>query len=294
MASDTQSPKGENAQKANPFVNSLKDVIQTRIASGKLELPVLPEAAAQVVTLSYDENCDISQLATVIKRDQALSGNVLRISNTPVYSSGVQIKSLDHAVSRLGMKKVREIALIISCESRVFQVPGYTKEVKELFKHSLAAAGFGEEIARIRRMNVDESFLCGLLHDIGKPVLYQTVSDLEKERGAPFPADAVKQMIQETHQELGAKLIQTWALPERLSETIAYHHNPMAAPTCSSQAQLTRLSSDLAHHLVGPHPFSEAEVRDHPMLNPLNLYEEEVETLFSKKEKVLQLVQAVS
>lgn len=291
MASASDLPKGETV---NPFVQSLKDVVQSRIKNGKIELPVLPEAAAQVVTLSYDENCDISQLSVVIKRDQALSGNVLRISNTPVYSSGVQIKSLDHAVSRLGMKKVREIALIISCESRVFQVPGYTQEVKVLFKHSLAAAGYAEEIARLRKMNVEESFLCGLLHDIGKPVLYQTVADLEKERGAQFPKEAVGSMIQDFHQQLGAEMIKSWALPERLSESIAFHHDPMLAPTCSQQAQLTRLSSDLAHSLVGPREFTEEMIREHPMLNPLNLYEEDVDHLFSKKEKVLQLVQAVS
>ncbi len=291
MASESEIPKGESS---HPFVNPLREVVQNKLQSGKLDLPVLPEAASKVVTLSYDENCDISQLAAVIKRDQALSANVLRISNTPIYSAGTQIKTLDHAVSRLGMKKVRDIALIISCESRVFQVPGFEKEVRLLFKHSLASAGFAEAIARLRRLNIEESFLAGLLHDIGKPLLYQTISDLQKERGAAYPIEAVQIVVQEFHQNLGSEMVKKWALPERLVETIAYHHNPMEAPTCSQQAQLTSLASDFSHHLVGPLEISEETLRDHPMLGPLNLYEEEVEALFKQKEKVLELVQAVS
>ncbi|MES2309911.1 MAG: HDOD domain-containing protein, partial [Verrucomicrobiota bacterium] len=179
-------------------------------------------------------------------------------------------------------------------ESRVFQVRGFEKEVRQLFKHSLAGAGFAEEIARLRRFNVEEAFLAGLLHDIGKPVLYQTIADLEKERGADFPREAVEIVVQEFHAALGAEMVKKWALPERLAETIAYHHNPMEAPTSSQQAQLTRLASDFSHYLVGPLGMTEETLREHPMLAPLNLYEEEVEALFGKKEKVLQLVQAVS
>ena len=272
----------------------LRELVNARIHSGKMELPVLPEAASQVVTLSYDENCDISQLTGIIKRDQSLSGNVLRISNSPIYNTGMQIKSLDHAVSRLGMKKVREIALIISCESRVFAIKGFEAEVRVLFQHSLAAAGFAEEIARIKRWNVEECFLCGLLHDIGRPVLFQVVADIEKERSCTFARLAVKAISDEIHAGLGGQMVKAWALPERLSESISYHHNPLAAPTASQHAQLTRLSSDLAHMLVGPKEFSESDIREHPMLAPLNLYEEEVDKIMAAREKVAVLVEAIT
>ena len=63
------------------------------------------------------------------------------------------------------MKKIREIALLVACQAKVFRVPGFDQQVRAIFKHCIAAAAFAQEIARMRRWNVEESFLCGLLHD---------------------------------------------------------------------------------------------------------------------------------
>ncbi len=293
MGEETKVLSGETPQ-ASPEYQELKSTVDAKLKGGKIELPVLPEAASKVVTLSYDEKCDIGQLATVIKRDQALSANVLRISNTPVYSGGVQIKSLDHAVSRLGMKQVRNIALIISCESRVFQVHGFEKEVRQLFQHSLAAAGFAEEIARIRRLNVEEAFLCGLLHDIGRPVLFQIIADIEQSEKKTYAKENSYKTVDYFHAMLGSEMVKSWSLPERLSETIAFHHHPLQAPTSSQTACVARLASDLAHLLVGPRTFTEEQIRAHAMLTPLNLYEEDVDRLIARKEEIMKLVEIVS
>lgn len=61
--------------------------------------------------------------------------------------------------------------MLISCRSKVFNVEGFKTDVRESFDLSLATAALSQEIARVRRLNVEDAFLCGLLHDIGRPVL---------------------------------------------------------------------------------------------------------------------------
>src|SRR5689334_1155092 len=180
MSEDLSAPK-----LPEPLANTLAE----RIATGKLELPVLPDAATQIVSQTSNPNCDFKAVAELIKRDQAMATHLLRIANSPLYRPRSQIVSLQHALSRLGTSAVRDIALIISVKTRTFQADGFAKEVRDMFQHSLATAVFGQEIARMRRWNVDEAFLCGLLHDIGRPVLLQTVVDLGKQlRLAPEKA----------------------------------------------------------------------------------------------------------
>lgn len=272
----------------------VQEAFLARIESGSLELPLLPEVASQVMTMTLDSDCDARQLSEQIHRDQAMAGHVLRIANSPLYMPTVPIVSLRQAVSRLGMRKVREIALLITCESRVFKVAGFDDMVQQMFRHSIAAATFAQEIARSRRRNVEEAFLCGLLHDVGRPIALQVLVDIANEMGLPLDRGAVVGAMDAQHCRIGSKLASHWSLPARLGETILYHHEPDAAPTCAQTAYLTRLAADLAHHLVGPKEISEDELRDHPTLEPLNLYSDEFENILALREKVMDLVRELT
>jgi putative nucleotidyltransferase with HDIG domain len=268
------------------------------IREDKLDLPMLPEVAGQVVRLTNDDTVDARKLAELVTRDQSLAGNLLRLVNSPLYAPSSPIVSLQQAVARLGLKKIREIALIISCESKVFTVPGHEPWVRQQFRHALAAGAFAQEIARSRRWNVEEGFLCGLLHDVGRPVLLQVLVDLHKTCGFRFQAAAADAAIAKLHTGIGSQLVKQWALPARLSETIQYHHDPLAAPSAAQTAIMTNLADDLSHYafgsaLPGSREVDEAALRVHPMLAHLNLYPEELEALLAKRDAVLAMVRAV-
>lgn len=274
---------------------AIREQLERSIAEGKLELPVLPEVASQVVKLSNDPNADSRKLAGIVQRDQAMAGHLMRLANSPFYAPKFPLVSLDQVISRMGMKKVREIALVISCQSKVFAVPGHEATVKHLFRHSLAAGAFAQEIARSRRWNVEEAFLCGLLHDVGRPVLLQQLVDLHNTAKIPFASAAATELIDARHAEIGATLVNGWSLPARLGETIRAHHQPMTSATAAQTAMMTNLADDLAHLLLeGGRSVSEAQVREHPMLVPLNLYPDEMEALLAKRPTVLAMVESVS
>ena len=272
--------------------DTLFEALVRRIESDELELPLLPEVPARLLSMTAGDDCDARSLAELIHRDQALAGNILRLANSALYLPTTPIVSLQQAVTRLGMKKIREMALLISCGSRVFQVPGCEDIVRTLFEHAIAAAAFAQEIARSRRWNVEEAFLCGLLHDVGRPIIMQTLSDLSQELDVPVDQDGLLAASDALHCEVGARVVTHWSLPDRLGETIRFHHEPEAAPSCAQSAMLTRLAADLAHHLVGPREMTEDEIRSHPMLVPLNLYSDELNSILDGRETISQTVRA--
>ncbi|MFO0981658.1 MAG: HDOD domain-containing protein [Planctomycetota bacterium] len=274
--------------------DELRGALEERIRTGKIELPLLPEVASQVMTSSMDPHCETRKLAELIRRDPALAGHVLRVSNSALFAPAVAIVTLQQAVSRLGMQKIREIALIISCQSKVFVVPGFENRLRVLFKHSLAAGLYAQEIARMRRTNVEEAFLGGLLHDVGRPVLLQELVDLQKQLRIELHADALDVLVEQYHARVGSALIERWALPARLRETVAFHHDPAAAPTCVQAAMTTALADELAHLTVGPQLVDEESVRQHPLRAPLNIYPDMIDQLLAKRESIAAMVEAVA
>ena len=257
-----------------------------KISAGSFELPVLPEAASRIIQATADENCDVRKLTEMIQRDASLSGHVLRIANSALYAPTTAIVSLQQAVSRLGMKKIKEIAVLIATQTKVFKVPGYDAQVRAIFKHSIAAAAYAQEIARRRRWNVEDAFLCGLLHDAGKPVLWQLLSDLQRELKLGVEASLVDDVLDSMHAAVGSQLVESWKLPDRLAETIAHHHRPQEATNSMQSAMMIQLADDLAHFAAGPREVTEEQLRAHPMIEPLNVYRDELDTLLAKRQAI--------
>ena len=141
------------------------------------ELPVLPEVSVQLLKLTADVDCDPRDIVDLFKRDQSLTGHLLKIANSVRYTSGQTVTSTQQAVARMGLLRVREIVMVISCQSRIFNVPEFETDVRASFERSLATAAFSQEIARVRRLNVEDAFLCGLLHDVGRLLMFMKLPD---------------------------------------------------------------------------------------------------------------------
>ncbi len=266
---------------------SLRERLEELVDSGYLDLPILPTVAAEVVALTSNEECDIRKLAEIVRRDQAMAGHMLRMANSATNRAVVHVASLTQAMSRLGMQMVRQFAFVISCQNRVFRVHGREEQLKKLFGHSLATALYAQEIARARRSNVEESFLAGLLHDVGRPVLLQALTDFTTT--TPFSEDDVEESVGALHAYVGGELARQWGLSDRLGEAIAHHHNPAAAPANREGALTVRLADDLAHRLDPDAP--QVDILMHPALGPLNLYPEDVERLLGLAEKIAAQVE---
>ena len=293
---------------------TLEDAIQALQDGANCELPVLPEVAAQLLKLTSDVNCDVSDIVPLLKRDQSLTSHLLRIANSVRYNTGVTVSSVQQAVARLGLLAVREIVVLISCKCRVFNVPEFETQVRESFRHSLATAAFAQEIARVRRMNVEEAFLTGLLHDVGRPILFQALADRRRSHGLVADHSEVLQSAEAHRIPFAAMLIGQWQLSDRVAEAVRFQLSPQEAPACSLQAASLNLAIDLAETLLHPNgerrfdDESQSQIRGltpparlpnaaqrpdqepHPMQEVLSLYPEQFAAILKNSDRILEWV----
>jgi putative nucleotidyltransferase with HDIG domain len=272
----------------------LRAAVAHRLAAGQLSLPMLPRVASQVVALVGSPTTDANRLSELIHRDPALAGQVLRIANSPAYMPRMPIVSLQQAVSRLGLNVVSEISFAASLQSGVFRVPGYESVLNQLWRHALASGAFAKEIARVRRLNVESAFLCGLLHSVGKPALLQLVNDVAKTNSLRVGPIALIAVLDDLHAVVGVRIAEQWSLPKPVAASIEHHAAYAQAGAFRQEAMITFLAGRLATHAIEPTRFGGDDgFRDTPVIADLNLYPDDVAGLLARRDKVLELVAAM-
>lgn len=197
-------------------------------------LPPLPQVVARVIALSGDSEAGIDEYVMTIGSDNALTANVLKLSNSGLYGASRSISSIKEAIVRLGLRTVINLVLAIS-SARYFKLDtaGYRMSTTDLWIHSVTTAIIAKTIAgRIPQVDGDTCFTGGLLHDIGKSVLSSFAAERyenirrEVEKGEASLLDAERGVLGFGHTDVGAMILHGWKLPEVLVRTAGFHHEP--------------------------------------------------------------------
>jgi putative nucleotidyltransferase with HDIG domain len=282
------SPKPESGVPA-----AIRAELEFKLNAGSLELPLLPGVAMEVTSAASKDTVDARTIADMLKRDAALSAHVLRIVNSPAYSPRAQIVSMQQAVARVGAVKIREIALVIACRTGVFKAKGYEKEIDDVFRHSIGTALFAQEIARHTRNNVEDAFLCGLLHDVGRPVLLQALVTLLAKAKVQADRGAVLELVRELHERAGAALAKAWTLPETVITALAGHHT--AEPELGSiPVRIVSLADRFAHLSAEGSALTSEALSGHPALAALEIYPEILAKIIERASVVNEAIGALS
>ena len=292
---DSISSPGEARPTAEGAGRELDRQIERRISAGRLDLPMLPQVASEVIAGGLDDSTDIQALAGLLNRDQALAGHVLRVANSPIYAGGARIQTIQQALVRIGFSQLREIVVAVALRTRVFNQAGQQELLSALWTHSVVAAAYAREVARALRANVESAFLCGLLHDVGKPVVLGVALDLAKDAGVKLGRARLEETLVAYHTLAGQRLAAHWCLPDATAEAIAKHHDFVAATQHAQTVQITCLANVLAHWALDTDEpaTDDPEVQGHPVCAALNLYPEDVRALMEKRAAVLKVMEAL-
>ena len=264
-------------------VSALPPNIRSRldeVVAGELPLPILPEVAAQVLAMVDDENCDARVLTDLVRSDPALAAHAMRVASSPMYASTVKMVSLQQVIARLGFSIVTQIALAVATRARTFRAPGFETELRAVFAHSLTCALFAQEIARKRKRAVDEAFMAGLLHDLGRPVLLQVIVDLYREAKLVPDRDAILATIDLEHPAIGATIATAWSLPVSVAEAIRRHHAPIGSELATVVALADSFAHDRAH--------------DPTLAVALDLYPADLQPITKRRGDIAQTVEALA
>ena len=197
--------------------HEVAEILARELDEGCIEVPLLPNVASEVLSSTLDDRSNAQRLAGLIEGDQSLASHILRVVNSPAFRGSAEIVALKQAIARLGMERIREIALTISLKGTLF-APGPHEAVVELaWQTGLRTGLWAKEIARTGRKNVETAYLCGLLHNVGVPILVNRACALDKE----ISADDVNAIVAQFATRAGILLVNEWRLPEVVGHSIA-------------------------------------------------------------------------
>lgn len=207
------------------------------VAAAVAELPSMPSSVTEVIAACDDPDMTVGELSQVILRDQSLTANILKLANSSLYGHSRRITTATEAVVLLGFSAVKSLA-ISSHTSRLLNgaLPGYGLRQGELWGHSVAVAFTARRLAvTVQLAPVEEAFVAGLLHDIGKTVLagymenaFDEVTRIAQGRRIPFH-QVEAELLGFDHAQLGALVAGAWSFPPELVEAIRCHHAPGSA-----------------------------------------------------------------
>lgn len=190
-------------------------------------LPVFPAVALKTLALASGEEVSFQVLENLVSSDQVLAGNLLKVANSALFSPARVISNIRLALSYIGLEAARKVLM-----AAVMQPLFASERLKELWRHSVEMAQVAERLARCSgRVNPEEAFLCGLVHDVGRLAMERLSGEVPAAHARLLakgccPVFAELLLCRFEHGDLGADILRVWNFPEHLIEAVQHHHHP--------------------------------------------------------------------
>lgn len=229
MASTGSSQGGFGSTK-----NELPEVLVERLFKRISEVSSLPAVAVRIIEVANDSTTGAEDLHDAVQFDAALAMRIMRTVNSSYYAMQNKVADLKLAITLLGFKEIRNLALTAYIAQLFTKGTGHGKYSREgLWNHLVGVGTVARLIAQTSgKVPPREAYLAGLLHDLGLILIDQylhqpfcnVIDTLTEER--PI-CEIEREILGFDHAELGQFVATQWHLPEHLTTTIRYHHAPL-------------------------------------------------------------------
>ena len=231
------------------------DTISKEFSNAIQDLPQFPQNIEKLNKLLDSDDSKISDIANQISNDVALTGELLKTVNSAAFSLQTPCSNIADAVKMIGTRGVKNMLYSIG-SLNIFAAQ--TKKNEDLWKHSYQVAFYSYNLAKnfCKSDNsvVEDSFVCGLLHDMGKvifetncPEYLENVKKICKDKITSL--DLFEKIISGVnHGEIGAKIAEKWNFPESIINVIRFHHSPENAPEATKILAAIIYIADLMVH----------------------------------------------
>jgi len=215
--------------------------LATKIGKSLSRLPAFPATVHKVTSLINDPDSSLSELVDVIRLDQAITANILRMCNSAYFGLRRKVDNVHDAVMYLGRQHIERAVLAAGCSRFFKDTPGYESEGKSLWEHAVGSALLSQILAKkILKCENSQLFTAALLHDIGKVILGEFVSEKYFEIRSTMSArscsflEAEEEILGANHAVVGKVITASWDFPIIIQQAIAFHHRPDLCPETES------------------------------------------------------------
>ena len=223
------------------------------------ELPQFPDTIVKVNRLLNDPDSKMSEIAMLISSDVSLTTDLLKLVNSATFALASPCRSIADAVKLVGIRGIKNMLISVGSINSLKSIGG---EKKDLWTHAYRVAFYSYNLARnfcaSEKAIVEDSYVCGLLHDMGKlvfetahPELINKIKDVCVQKG--IPANIFEKLVAGvSHGEVGALIAEKWNFPDVMASVIRHHHEPdMAQADTKKITSLVYLSDMLCHYQTG-------------------------------------------
>lgn len=223
--------------------------------TGDIELSSPPEIFTRISQMLDDPTKNADDIAALIEQDPSLAARMLRLVNSAFYGFPATITCISKAVTILGNSEIRFLVMATSVVDKFSNMPNSILNMREFWTHSVKVALFAQFIAERhpKKRQLSSAFISGLLHDIGRLILYSRAPDLARSASLMTKSSDLSEVEAETkvfgfnHAQLGHGLLELWKIPENVQQAACYHHNPLDADSHQTEVQIIYLANQLAH-----------------------------------------------
>lgn len=222
-------------QQDDPKSHSKKDVGKI-FGKKDIKLPEIPKIIFELNDIVSDPLATACDIACIVDKSPSLAALLLKIVNSSVYGFPSKIDTISRAVAIIGTREITSLALGISTINIFKDIPKEILDMNSFLRHSFACGIISRIFAASKNIpQTEQLFVSGLLHDIGRLIIYKYFQDRAKTLlNSAIESDKLLYKLENSylgsnHTLIGKSLLQKWNLPVLLVNSVFYHHNPSRA-----------------------------------------------------------------
>lgn len=226
------------------------------LLNGVSAVPSLPLFHERLDEAINHPRSSITDIAKIISEDQGLTARILKLANSPLFGYFSRIDTISQAVTIIGVQQVRDLALAVSVMGLFKGIPEDLITMELFWKHGIACGLTARILATSQReANLERFFVAGILHDIGRLVMFINAPDLSREmieicrQENRILSKVEQERLGFDHGQVGGQLLRAWKIPARVSEPVECHHRCSQAVQYPRETAILHMADLIAHAL---------------------------------------------
>jgi len=237
-------------------LNQIDNDIRARLEAARL--PTFPSTFLKLMEQCQSDVVGFAEILHLVEQDAGMVAKILGLANSSAYSRGTPIATLERAMQFIGTEMIK-IIVINESVSQVFDKMSQSlgADLSHFWAHSLQTGVAARMLAQTTGYaNVEEAYLSGLLHDVGRLALLTVMPQQYKGHFHRIDNDDLcgfeKLTLHTDHAEVGSWLVNLWKLDSFIAQAVQYHHEaPVRLLSAHPLIRITHLAHVIASDVEG-------------------------------------------